>query len=998
MNRPLDNINPDINNIVVDYGYEIKKITYIKEKELFFYELMHTVTNATHVHISCDDTENTFGVAFKTVPADSTGVAHILEHTVLCGSRKYPVRDPFFSMLKRSLSTFMNAFTASDWTMYPFSTQNRKDFYNLMDVYLNAVFFPIISELSFMQEGHRVEFQKETGDLVYKGVVYNEMKGAMSSPDQVMVRSLLNAIYPDTTYSNNSGGDPAQIPTLTYDQLKAFHERYYHPSNSYFFTYGNLPLKDHLVFIQENVLQKFRFVDPDTEVLSQPRWDKPQEFVYKYPLGKNEVPDKKYQVCVAWLTADIQNSFEIFAISLLSHVLLGNSASYLQKALIDSGLGTSLCDGCGFDGDNRDSLFVAGLKDVEKSNKEEIVSIIFDVLQDLVNNGIDKDLIESAIHQVEFSFKEVTNSPYPYGLKLLLTICSPWFHGCSPEKAIQLEADLKRLRQEMSKGRFFENLIEKYFLKNTHHAVFVLEPDKEMEEKEDNRIFRELKKKKSEITKLEINKIVNDAKNLEKLQDEKEDISSLPTLELEDVSPSVQKLRETMSYSDIPVALYNRSTSGIFYFSNVFGISNLNKELFPLVPFFCWALIRTGTKKKNYVEITRLIDKYTGGINMGLSARTSFDERGICIPVVIFNSKSLDRNQGNMFEIIEELFSDYTFSDITRLNSLLLEFRAGLESMVIHNGHKLAIQLASRNFSPSCLINEIWSGIHQLKTIKDLTDSLTDDKLNVLSEKLMRIGAEAFTQNNFYSCMIGGDDAIEKALNFANSTKTALKERQNIIPGFEDTAKYFELNNFDVENNIPQEGWYTASSVSFVAQVFKTVRMGHEDAPALTAISKILKSMYLHREIREKGGAYGGFSQYSFEDGLFSFGSYRDPHINRTLNVYQKASDYIIKGEYTDEDVKEAILQICSEIDSPDSPAFVAKKAFIRKIVCLSDEKREHFKEKLLELNRDIIIKTARRYFPPDSNQQAVAVISNEKKLKDVNKKSQGISLKLHKI
>ena len=995
MTQHLDNFNPGIDNITADFGYNIEKITQIKEKNLLLYELEHLATGAKHIHISCRDNENTFGVALKTVPCDSTGVAHILEHTALCGSKKYPVRDPFFSMLKRSLSTFMNAFTASDWTMYPFSTQNKKDFYNLMDVYLNAVFFPLLDELSFKQEGHRIEIEKDSSDLVYKGVVYNEMKGAMSSPDQIMARSLLKALYPDTTYSNNSGGDPAVIPALTCEQLKTFHKRHYHPGNSFFFTYGNLPLKEHLLFINKNVLQKFGKMDPGTEILPQPRWNKPKESICKYPLDKNDDPEKKYQVAVAWLMADIRESFEIFALSLLSHILLGNSGSYLRKALIDSGLGSSLCDGCGYDSDNRDSMFVAGLKDVKKTDAEKIVSIIFNTLKNLADYGIDKELIESAIHQLEFGHKEVTNSPYPYGLKLFLTICGPWLHRCDPKTTLQIEDDLTRLRQKISKENFFENMIKKYFLENTHRTIFTMEPDREMEERENIRVSSELKNIKQKLTKPELEKIIADTHALEKLQEKKENLACLPTLQLKDIPPSIQKVKETAAYPDIPISVYNQPTSGIFYFSTIFGASMVPEEIIPLVPFFCSTFTRTGTQKKDYTEIARLIDRYTGGVSMGFSARAGFDEAGSCIPIISFNSKCIDRYQKNMFELIWEILAEHTFSDIFRLKTLLFEFRANLESIVIQNGHRFAMQLASRNFSPACALGEIWGGIHQLQTIKDITDNLTDDRLEDLSETLTSLGKTIFTQNNFNGCMIGGDQGLGNALNFAKTTKQILQYKEGVFTNFQKTEKCTGVNNTD---NIPYEGWHTTSAVSFVVKAFRTVRMNHQDAPALSAISKILKSMYLHREIREKGGAYGGFSLYNSEDGIFYFASYRDPHIIRTLDIYQKGSEFITKGDYTNEDVKEAILQICSEIDSPDSPADAAKKGFMRKIIFLTDEKRKLFKENLLKLNRARIMETANKYFSTNGKKEAVVVISSKEKIKAANKKLNNPLLKLRKI
>ncbi|MGA9175786.1 MAG: insulinase family protein, partial [Desulfobacterales bacterium] len=493
MKPSFDKNNLDLLQAAGILGYSITKIIALKEIDSFLYLLEHSHTGTRHVHISNSDEENTFSVAFKTVPSDSTGVAHILEHTVLCGSRKFPVHDPFFSMLKRSLNTFMNAFTSSDWTMYPFSTQNKKDFYNLMDVYLDSAFYPNIEELSFKQEGHRIEIEGDPKDaeslkLVYRGVVYNEMKGAMSSPNQVMVRSILNALYPETTYSYNSGGDPVVIPRLTYNQLKSFHKRHYHPSNAFFYTYGNLPLKDHLKFINDKILKHFKRIDPGTDVLSQPRWNHPQEKQYTYPLDKNEDPSKKCQVCVAWLTADIKDAFEVLVLALLERILLGNPASPLRKALIDSNLGSSLSDGTGFDADNRDTLFACGLKDVTISDASKIETIIFDVLKDLSEKGIDKKIIESAIHQIEFHRKEITNTPYPYGIKLLLTFGGSWFHGGNPERILRFDEDLKKLRNEIAKGPFFENRINTYFLENQHRVLLTLVPDQTMEETESERV------------------------------------------------------------------------------------------------------------------------------------------------------------------------------------------------------------------------------------------------------------------------------------------------------------------------------------------------------------------------------------------------------------------------------------------------------------------------------------------------------------------------------
>ncbi len=996
MHKFIDPNNPGLRQGDRVNHYLIKRIVALEKINSVFYELEHLKTGARHVHVSREDAENTFSVAFKTVPVDSTGVAHILEHTVLCGSHRFPVRDPFFSMLKRSLSTFMNAFTASDWTMYPFSTQNQKDFFNLMDVYLDAAFFPKLEDLSFKQEGHRLEIEGdfESGDpdrfhLVYKGVVYNEMKGAMSSPDQVMVRSIQKHLYPSTTYHFNSGGDPAEIPTLTWVQLKKFHRRHYHPSNAFFYTYGNLPLADTLLFIHQTVLKKFKRTTPDTDVARQSRWRKPRVGSFPYPLQPSEDPSKKCQVCVAWLTADIKNSFDILTLSLLEQILLGNSAAPLRKALIDSGLGSALCDGSGFDADNRDASFVSGLKDVEEASAEKIEAIIFEVLADLANNGIDRQLIDSAIHQIEFRRKEITNTPYPYGIKLLLAFAGAWLHGGDPVKILKFEDDLKKLRKRMQRGPFFENQLKKHFLNNSHRIRLTMVPDQQLEFNETLRIQRELEKIKKSLSRSKIEKIRQDAKVLQLQQETVADISCLPTLQIEDIPISVPVVKETAFDGKSAVTFYDQPTSGIFYFVAPSGTGNLRKELIPWVPFFCYALTRAGTSLHDYTEIARRIDAYTGGVGLATHARTRYDQSRTCLPFISFSGKCLVRNQEKMFEIIQELIAHFDFSDHARLKNLLNEYRAGLQSMIVHNGHRLAISVASRNFSPARSLGESWSGIHQLKTIKQMTDNLSGQKLSALSRDLTRIGNLLFARNNFQMALIGD----ESALMAANNSATAIFKQ--LRAGKHDG---FGPPNIRLDDEILREGWITSTAVSFVAQTFETVRITHADAPALAVISKLLRSMYLHREIREKGGAYGGFAIYSPEDGLFCFGSYRDPHIVETLKVYDAAAGFIRSGHYSAEDVKEAILQVCSEIDKPDPPGPAARKAFHRKIVSLSDEIRGQFKTRLLTLTRRNVKQTAEKYFDIQSARRAIAVVSNAEKLKEANQKMAAQPLKLYQI
>lgn len=1006
-------------------GYKILRVEQIEDIKSILYQLEHIATGARHIHLASRDRENTFGVTFRTVPSDSTGVAHILEHTVLCGSEKYDVRDPFFSMLKRSLSTFMNALTASDWTMYPFATQNEKDFYNLMDVYLDAAFFPKLDELSFKQEGHRLEFElpereealseaedggvskKDREDseavaphLIYKGVVYNEMKGAMSSPSQIMGRALMKALYPDTTYSFNSGGEPSDIPTLTHSQLKAFHARYYHPSNAFFYTYGSLPLQKHLEVISTKVLNRFKKIEPDSEVSPQPRWRAPKEFTVPYPLSRDENPEKKYQACVAWLTADIKDSFEMLVLDVMEHILLGNSSSPLRKNLIDSGLGSSLSDGSGFDSDMRDTMFSCGLKEIGKGDVQKVEKIIFETLETLCKTGIEPNLLESAIHQIEFHKKEITNTPHPFGIKLLLSFASSWIHEGDPVSSLNFDADLERFKRETADKSigdiFIAKKIREYFLDNPHRVLFVLEPDQDMEEQENIRVEKELQQILTAMTPKEAAQIEKDSEKLAALQEAKEDVAALPTLELSDVKPDIEIIKPDVIDTATSSTCYDKTTSDILYFTATAGIGAIPEEQKLLIPFFCRAFTGAGTAIRDYAQMAERMDLYTGGIGISPYSGTGFNGCDRNVSFLSLQGKALNRNIEPLFDITGELMSKYSFSDITRLKNLLLQYRAGMESSIVANGHRYAISLAARNFGISSKIAEMWHGISQFRFIKALTEE--SDISEKLSADLSAIAAKVFVKGNIKSAIAGdraallsADHSITKMV--ANlPAGAAIDFNQSIAAkadGCEGELEGVATGEFSGDGS-PFEGWMTSTSVSFVAQAFKTVRMDHPDAPALAAISRILRSLYLHREIREKGGAYGGFAMYNAEEGIFSFASYRDPNIRRTLDVYRNACGFIIKGDYTEEDIKEAILQVCADIDKPDTPGPASIKAFYRQILGLTDEKRIEFKSSLLGLNRDSIISVAERYFTIDEALKGTAVISSREQLEAANQNLKG--------
>lgn len=982
-----DQFNPDLEIGAELIGYKVLRKEALTEINAVYYELEHAKTGARHIHISMDDAENTFAVAFKTVPKDSSGVAHILEHTALCGSELYPVRDPFFSMIKRSLNTFMNAFTASDWTMYPFATQNKQDFYNLLSVYLDAAFFPKLDELSFKQEGHRVEFN-DKGELEFKGVVYNEMKGAMSSADEVLGRSMMQALYPTSTYSNNSGGDPRDIPKLTWEGLLKFHKMHYHPSNAMFFTYGNFPLKDHLEAISAHVLDRFEksTADLKIEVQPEPRWSEPRQFKYYYALDKEEITPEKSQLVMAWLTADITNSKDMLVMEILNQILLGNAAAPLRKALMDTKLGSALSDYSGFEDENRETFFSCGLKDTDIKNLPKIKQVIMDTLTKLADEGIPWELVETAIHQIEFHRREISNAGYPFGLRLCLWFTACVLHGGNAVKAIQAKEEIWAITKEAKEERLLERSLRRFFIDNPHCAVITLEPDPDMNAEFNAYEKNVLQNMQANLSETERTQIEADAEALEALQDTAEDLSVLPALTKADIPLPVPTLDKDDFDAASNTSFYHQNTSDITYISAVAGLQHVKPELYPLLPFFGLCFTKMGTQNKTYEELSLALDRYTGDTSASVSIYHNMRDDSV-LPLFTLSSKALLRNQGNMLDLLDELLHEQNFSDLTRLEMLLKEYNAALEAGIVRSGHTLAVSLASRGLTQLRALSEIFNGIHQYLYIKDICRNLNQAKLEEIAANLRDIYQSIRINANFKFACINKAEACAQA-------KEPLRALYARFP--EGAAGFGPLQDLPLEGAV-NEGWITTSTVSFDAVSQKCVTYQHPDAPVLLVVAKLIKSIYLHREIREKGGAYGGIASFGAESGVFSMASYRDPHVVSTLNTFDKARHYLTPEVFDDEDVTEAILQVASDLGKPHTPSMAARLAFMREVTGLTDADRQAFKLGVLETDAAKIIAIAQKYFS-DENQVSRAVISNREKLTKANARMGDKALTLHNI
>lgn len=600
-------------------GYQVTRRERLERLEGTYLELVHERTGARHIHIETADDNNGFAVFFPTAPTDSTGVAHILEHVVLAGSQRFPVRDPFFSMTRRSLATFMNALTGSDWTMYLYSTRNPKDYANLLDVYLDATFFPRLGEDAFMQEGIRFEFEEPAdpkSGLRYKGVVFNEMKGALATAGAAADRAIGKALFPGLPHSFISGGDPQDIPNLTWERLKAFHAMHYHPTNAHFYTYGNQSLERTLDQVEQRALGRFtERIDTDYSFPLVRRHVEPREVVEAYPAPRGEDNSRMAEALTAWVTIPTANSFRLLAMRVLSEVLLANAGSPLRKALIDSRLGSALADGSGFHDDSQESVFGAGLKGIAAEDAPKVQQVVLDTLEGLADRGVDASQVDAAIHHLEFEKRERSNAGFPYALRVLFALVPGYLYKGDPFSALDFDADLEHLQRARTEGRFFENLIRAELLDNNHRALVTVVPDEGLEERRRQAELERLASIEQKLTDDQKRKIVEDALRLKAEQDAKQDLSLLPTLDLGDIP---------MNFEDVPsrdvevrnatVEFYPQPTNGITYVDVRSDFSGLTTEQKDLLPLFARALTQSGAAGQDYAAIATRIAAHTGGV------------------------------------------------------------------------------------------------------------------------------------------------------------------------------------------------------------------------------------------------------------------------------------------------------------------------------------------------------------------------------------------------
>jgi Zn-dependent M16 (insulinase) family peptidase len=940
---------------------------------LIFEEYKHKVTGTTHIHLNSKDDNNVFFIAFLTVPQDSSGIAHILEHTSLCGSDRFPVRDPFFMMLRRSLNTFMNAFTSTDWTAYPFASQNRKDFDNLLQIYLDATFFPRLDYLDFRQEGWRVEFDEADNpdsNLVYKGVVFNEMKGAMSSPVSRLWQTLQAALYPDNTYHFNSGGEPSDIPNLTHEDLVAFHKRHYHPSNAIIMTAGDIPASEHQQRINELALSKFEREEIDLSIANVTRYTEPQQIEATYALDGEEDLNKKTHIIIGWLLGESANLKDNLEAGLLSAMLLNNSASPMQKALETTSLGTSPSPLCGYDSDMKEGCFACGLEGSEAKNADEVEALIMGVLEDIAENGIPKEQLESILHQIELSQREVGGGHYPYGLQLIMKAISPALYNADPVAVLDLDSAIKQLYKNIEDPEYIKNITRKLLLDNPHRVRLVMSPDTEKNQREDANEAQRLATIKAAMSDSEKQETVKLAADLKARQEREDDPEILPKVSLEDVKADIKNIQGKQSTLSNQQCLtqYNAGTNGIVYQRIIIEIPPMEQKLADILPLYKTLITELGIGDKDYLQVQAWQAAVTGGVNAGTSIRSAIGDSNRVKGYFSLYGKALERNQKALSELLHSTFFEARFDELNRLKELIAQMRASQKAGITNRGHILASLAASTGISARANIANRNTGLLGIQNLKILNTSFEDESaLRDFSEKLQQLHQKLITAPRQFVVI-----AEEKSL--PELKKTLDQQWRNA-----DNNKSEASSDLVWTPNKTMQGWVISTQVNFCGKAYPAAPTGHKDSAALSVLGSFLRNGYLHRAIREQGGAYGGGASYDPDTASFRFYSYRDPRFIETLNDFDASLNWLLESKHNNQMLEEAILSVISSIDNPSSPSGEAINAFYSDLHGRNYQWRKQSRQNILNVSLNDLQTVAEKYLQPENGN--VAVIGSQEVL-----------------
>lgn len=930
------------------HGFIVSAAEHIEEIHADGYLMEHEKSGARLMYIDAADDNKVFSIAFRTTPDNSKGIPHIMEHSTLCGSRKYPLKEPFVELAKGSLNTFLNAITWPDKTMYPIASRNAVDFKNLMDVYLDAVFYPncLKDPQILMQEGWHYELESKDQPMTYNGVVYNEMKGALSSPEAIMEDRAMEKLFPDTTYGVESGGDPEVIPSLMFREFKQFHRRFYHPSNSYIYLYGDMDIEETLHYIDEEYLTNFEKRDVDSDVKTQAPFHERVTVDGVYGVADGEATDGKTIHALYTAMTDHMSTKESLGLKLLNYVLIEMDGAPLKKAIIDAGIGAD------FSGSYSDCykqpVWTMEVTGSEKDKKELFLQTIYDTLRGLVLNGLDKEMLEAALNRTEFLSRENDFQGRPKGLMYDVRVMDFWLYDREPFQALRYIQDLKELRAGISEG-YFESLIHTYLLKNTHQVMISMMPEKGLTEKKNKETAAKLESYKSSLSDVEIDEIIKNTAALHKRQasvDSEEALKVIPLLKRSDLNKKVESYTlEESRPSQIQHYHYNDETNGISYVNLFFKLRGIPAEDIPYVVLLTNLLGSMDTGAHTYVELAKYSNANTGGISISLSSYSDVNDSSKYMPVVAVRGKALTSKMDALLELIGEIVNQTDFSDTKRLYELLMQEKSSQDMSVFARGHLLVMLRLASYFSENGKFAE-QKGMTYYYWLSELASSFEKDKEQI-AEKLSSLARKLFTRSNLFYQTIGGAEEkskSEKLLPLILHDMPSGKDEEDLPLSF----GAGEIN----------EAFSTSGKVQYVAKGGNFKQHGFAYAGSLRVMETILRYEYLWKRVRVLGGAYGAFTQF-LRDGTSILCSYRDPNLKETLSVYEELPDYLEKITLSDREMTKYVIGTMAPEETQLTPLMKGERALTHLLTNNTEASRQQIRDEIIGCTIEDIRKLA---------------------------------------
>ena len=924
------------------HGFKLLREQSIRELKTHTRFYRHTKTGAELLSLSNEDENKVFGITFRTPPADSTGVAHILEHSVLCGSRKYPVKEPFVELLKGSLQTFLNAFTYPDKTCYPVASQNLQDFYNLVDVYLDAVFYPRLTPYVFQQEGWHYELENPDGPLSYKGVVFNEMKGAYSSPDNVLSEKSLQSLFPDNPYGFDSGGNPKHIPDLTFDQFLTFHRRYYHPSNARFYFYGDDDPEERLRLVNA-YLMDFDAIKIDSGIEIQASLEKPRRMVHSFMVGKGENASAKGMMTLNWLMSETTDPKTNFSLRMLEYILMGMPASPLRKALIDSGLGEDIA-GDGLGSELRQIYFSTGLKGIEIENSDAIESLIMETLTTLAEKGIDPRTVEAATNTIEFRLRENNAGHFPQGLSLMLRSLTTWLYDSDPLALLAFEAPLGKIKSDLQQNSaLFQEMIYRFFLNNSHRTTLILKPDPVLHEKEEAAEKDRLAKAHAEMSPGQLGDVADNTIQLKRLQetpDAAEALATIPVLKLADLEKTNKTLPlERLDREGTPILFHDLFTNGIAYLDLGFNIHALPEKYLPYVPLFGRALVEMGTEKEDFVTLTQRISRKTGGIRPQSYISAVKDTRQSAAWLFL-RAKAMVNQTESLMDILRDILLTAQLNNKERFLQMALEEKARAEQKLVPTGHHVVNLRLRAHFGEAHWAAEQMGGISHLFFLRELIGMIEKNWGEVLAvlEKMHHL-------------------LVNRRAMILNITL----DKKN-WPGFERQIHQtlgampdapVSVTDWSTKSPPQVEGMTIPSQVNYVGKGANLFEFGYRFHGSALVITRYLRNSYLWDRIRVQGGAYGAFCLFDRLSGVLTFVSYRDPSLMKTIEAFDNTAAFLRDLALDDQELRKSIIGAIGDLDAHMLPDTKGYTSLLRFLSHDTEAMRQQLRDEVLATEKD---------------------------------------------